>query len=70
VARRDDGTARLVRDDRSRHPGRGAYVCRRAECFDRAVARRGFQRATRSGAALVIDPALAEGVAHGNRERT
>jgi hypothetical protein len=44
-------------------------VCRRRECFDRAVQRRGFQRATRVGA-LVIDPALAEGLADGNLERT
>jgi len=70
VARREDGAARLVRDDRARHPGRGAYVCRRSECFRRAVERRGFQRATRTGAALLIDPALAEGVANGNPERT
>jgi uncharacterized protein len=25
-------------------PGRGAYTCRRLSCFERAVARRGFNR--------------------------
>lgn len=70
VAAQEDDTRRLVRDDRSRRPGRGAYVCRRRECFERAVARRGFQRATRAGGTLVIDPALVEAIGTGNPERT
>lgn len=70
VAAQEDDTRRLVRDDRARRPGRGAYVCRRRECFDRAVARRGFQRATRAQGPLVIDPELADSVADGNLERT
>ena len=70
MAQTADGGPRLVRDDRSRHPGRGAYVCRGRTCFDRALARRGFQRATRAGGALVIDAALAAGVADGDPERT
>jgi uncharacterized protein len=28
-------------------PGRGAYTCRRISCFERAVARRAFNRALR-----------------------
>ena len=48
----------LVRDDRSRSPGRGLYVCRTKECFDRAVARRAFQRGARLHGELRIDPEL------------
>ena len=38
-------------------PGRGAYTCRRLACFERAVARRAFNRVLRQN--LSIDPALA-----------
>lgn len=48
--------ARLVRDDRSRHPGRGLYVCRSGACFDRAVERRAFARGARVREPVVIDP--------------
>lgn len=37
-------------------PGRGAYTCRRLQCFERAVARRGFPRTLRHR--VLIDPAL------------
>ena len=37
-------------------PGRGAYTCRRLQCFERAVARRGFARVLRRN--VRIDPAL------------
>jgi predicted RNA-binding protein YlxR (DUF448 family) len=30
-----------------REPGRGAYTCRRLACFERAVARRAFNRTLR-----------------------
>jgi uncharacterized protein len=30
-----------------RQPGRGAYTCRRLSCFERAVARRAFNRTLR-----------------------
>ena len=35
----------LTRAERS--PGRGAYTCRRRACFERAVARRAFNRTLR-----------------------
>ena len=51
-----------------REPGRGAYTCRDASCFERALERRGFAHALRTN--VHIDPALArlytEG-AHGQR---
>ena len=31
----------------ARAPGRGAYTCRRRSCFERAVARRAFNRTLR-----------------------
>jgi predicted RNA-binding protein YlxR (DUF448 family) len=37
-------------------PGRGAYTCRRLACFERAVARRAFNRTLRR--TVEIDPAL------------
>jgi len=37
-------------------PGRGAYTCRRLECFERAVERRGFARVLRQP--LRVEPAL------------
>ena len=52
-----DGHA-LVRDDLARLGGRGLYVCRRRECFERAVARRGFRRGSRVEGQLTIDPAF------------
>ena len=38
-------------------PGRGAYTCRRLACFERALARRAFNRTLRR--TVRIDPALA-----------
>jgi predicted RNA-binding protein YlxR (DUF448 family) len=50
---------RLVRDDRAVHGGRGLYTCRQAECFERAVRRRAFQRGARlSGVAVQIGESL------------
>ena len=37
-------------------PGRGAYTCRRLACFERAVARRAFNRSLRR--AVHVDPNL------------
>jgi predicted RNA-binding protein YlxR (DUF448 family) len=45
---------RLVRG--AGRPGRGAYTCRRLACFERAVARRAFNRTLRR--TVEIDPAL------------
>ena len=38
-------------------PGRGAYTCRRLACFERAVARRAFNRTLRK--TLRVEPDLA-----------
>jgi uncharacterized protein len=38
-------------------PGRGAYTCRRLACFERAAARRSFNRTLRQ--TVRVDPALA-----------
>jgi predicted RNA-binding protein YlxR (DUF448 family) len=40
-------SGRLVADPARRAPGRGAYTCPRLACFERAVARRAFQRTLR-----------------------
>jgi uncharacterized protein len=40
-----------------RLPGRGAYTCRRLECFERAAARRQFARVLRR--TVQVDPSLA-----------
>lgn len=37
-------------------PGRGAYTCRRLQCFERAVARRAFNRTLRR--TLRVEPEL------------
>ena len=38
-------------------PGRGVYTCRRLACFERAAARRAFNRVLRQ--TVRVDPALA-----------
>ncbi len=40
-----------------REPGRGVYTCRRLACFERAVARRAFNRALRT--TVQVEPTLA-----------
>jgi predicted RNA-binding protein YlxR (DUF448 family) len=40
-----------------KEPGRGAYTCRRLACFERAAARRAFNRTLRR--TVRIDPELA-----------
>jgi predicted RNA-binding protein YlxR (DUF448 family) len=37
-------------------PGRGVYTCRRLSCFERALARRGFNRVLRRN--VSVDPSL------------
>jgi predicted RNA-binding protein YlxR (DUF448 family) len=37
-------------------PGRGVYTCRRLSCFERAAARRAFNRVLKQS--VVVDPAL------------
>lgn len=58
----DEGGHALARDDEASLGGRGLYVCRRRECFERAVARRGFHRGARLAGELTIDPALGPAV--------
>jgi len=41
----------------SHEPGRGAYTCRRLSCFERAVARRAFNRTLRR--TVRVEPELA-----------
>jgi predicted RNA-binding protein YlxR (DUF448 family) len=41
----------------SKLPGRGAYTCRSAACFELAATRRGFARTLREN--VEVDPALA-----------
>jgi uncharacterized protein len=41
----------------AREPGRGAYTCRRLSCFERAVARRAFNRTLRRN--VRVEPELA-----------
>jgi predicted RNA-binding protein YlxR (DUF448 family) len=38
-------------------PGRGAYTCRRLSCFERALARRAFNRTLRRN--VLVEPELA-----------
>lgn len=52
----------VVRDDRAKHPGRGMYICPARACFDKAVERRAFLRASRrDGGPMRIDTTLADG---------
>jgi predicted RNA-binding protein YlxR (DUF448 family) len=41
----------------SKGPGRGVYTCRRLACFERAAARRAFNRTLK--ATVRVDPGLA-----------
>jgi predicted RNA-binding protein YlxR (DUF448 family) len=43
-------------DPDARLPGRGAYVCRRRECWERAVAADAFARAFRRPVSLADEP--------------
>jgi len=49
-----DGT--VTADPQRRLPGRGAYLCPRRECWDRAVARRAFSRAFRRPVDVPAEP--------------
>ena len=41
----------------AKQPGRGAYTCRRLSCFERAVARRAFNRTLKRN--VRVEPELA-----------
>jgi predicted RNA-binding protein YlxR (DUF448 family) len=47
---------RLVVDRDARLPGRGAYLCPEAACWEAAVARRGFARAFRRPVEVPVEP--------------
>ncbi|HLA80300.1 MAG TPA: DUF448 domain-containing protein [Thermoleophilia bacterium] len=47
--------AQVVPVRERQHRGRGAYLCRRQACLDRAVQRRAFRRAFRTDAAVDVD---------------
>lgn len=46
-------------------PGRGVYTCRRLQCFERAVANRGFARTLKTP--VQVDQELAALYTSGNR---
>ena len=46
----------LLEQARPYAPGRGVYTCRRLACFERAVARRAFNRTLRTS--VRVDPGL------------
>lgn len=58
VAATDGDGHVLMRDDGASRGGRGLYVCRRRECFERAVTRRAFARGARIRGHLAIDATL------------
>jgi predicted RNA-binding protein YlxR (DUF448 family) len=49
----------------AKEPGRGVYTCRRLQCFERAVANRGFARTLRTP--VRVDQALAHLYTSGDR---
>jgi predicted RNA-binding protein YlxR (DUF448 family) len=59
--------ARVAVVDRGPHKGRGAYLCRRQACLDRALLRKAFQRAFRT--TLVVErEELAAALGNGDGE--
>jgi len=50
------GVKRVVVADGANHSGRGAYLCRRQACLERAFRRRAFQRAFRTS--VEVDKAV------------
>jgi uncharacterized protein len=58
------GGDRLVVVAGKRHGGRGAYLCRRQACLERALARKAFQRAFRASVEVdrdVLNDAMIKG---------
>jgi predicted RNA-binding protein YlxR (DUF448 family) len=51
--------ARVVVVDGSEHMGRGAYLCRRKACVERAISRKAFQRAFRKRVCVDRDEMVA-----------
>jgi predicted RNA-binding protein YlxR (DUF448 family) len=52
----------VILDESGRAAGRGAYVCRTAECLDRAVAKGGLSRALKTPLPHELRPALDRGL--------
>jgi predicted RNA-binding protein YlxR (DUF448 family) len=61
VVRRPDGTVAV--DETGRLPGRGAYLCRDAACFDRAGRRRALGHALRTEIPADVEHLIAAGPA-------
>ena len=49
------GPSGLVPDPEARQPGRVAYLCRRAQCGQMAIERRGFQRALKAQVRIPVE---------------
>jgi predicted RNA-binding protein YlxR (DUF448 family) len=49
------GAKRVVVAGSEGHSGRGAYLCRRQACFERALVRKAFQRAFRASVEIDRD---------------
>ena len=54
-AARDEGTRRVVPSVGRERSGRGAYLCRREVCLERAVMRKAFQRAFKTSVEIDKD---------------
>ena len=48
-------TGEAVPDEEARLPGRGAYICREAECAERAVRHGGLARAFRAPVSITTE---------------
>jgi uncharacterized protein len=60
VVRTPDG--HVVHDETGRLAGRGAYVCRSADCLDRAIAKGALSRALKTPLPADLLATLAEGI--------
>ncbi len=52
----------VILDESGRAPGRGAYICRTAECLDKAIAKRALSRALTTPLPADLRTALAGGL--------
>jgi predicted RNA-binding protein YlxR (DUF448 family) len=59
--------ARVVAVDKGEQKGRGAYLCRRRSCLDRALQRKAFQRAFRASV-VVLEDEIAKSLTSGVEE--
>jgi predicted RNA-binding protein YlxR (DUF448 family) len=64
IVRTPDGAITL--DEGGRLAGRGAYLCRSAECLDKALAKGALSRALKTPLPADLRSALAEGLTNSN----